>query len=144
MTVWNILASLFAAVLASMGVGGGGLLVIYLVLVLNMDQIRAQGINLLFFICASVCSLPLHFKKKRIQLKTALIFGLSGAGGSIIGCMISGKLDPKYVRLCFGIFLIFAGALTLFKVAKNYYNKFLGGASKASGKQSIPPDSINK
>lgn len=124
MIVWNILASLAAAVLASMGVGGGGLLVIYLVLVLNMDQIRAQGINLLFFICASVCSLPLHLKKKRINLKTALIFGITGAGGSVLGCLLSGKLDPKYVRLCFGIFLIFAGTITLLKVVKKFFGNF--------------------
>ncbi len=125
MIFWNIAASLCAAILASMGVGGGGLLVIYLVLILNMDQMRAQGINLIFFICASLFSLPLHWKKGRINVKTALIFAVTGAAGSILGCILSGRLDPKYVRLCFGIFLIFAGALTLLKVAKKYF----GGSS---------------
>ena len=46
----DIFAGFFAAMLSAMGVGGGGLLVIYLTEILGMEQRCAQGINLLFFL----------------------------------------------------------------------------------------------
>lgn len=115
MTVLNLLASFFAASLAAMGVGGGGLLVLYLVFVLGYEQLPAQGLNLLFFICASACSLPLHFIKKRVMLKTALLFAVTGAVGAVIGCYVSAYLPKNYTRIAFGAFITVAGVITLYK-----------------------------
>ena len=44
----NILIAVLIAALSGMGVGGGGLLVIWLVLTAGMPAPTAQGINLLF------------------------------------------------------------------------------------------------
>ena len=43
------IAGLFSAVAGALGLGGGGVLVLYLTLGMHMPQLRAQGINLLFF-----------------------------------------------------------------------------------------------
>lgn len=51
MLLLDTLASAIIAILTGLGVGSGGLLVIYLTLVSGIDQPVAQGINLLFF-CA--------------------------------------------------------------------------------------------
>ena len=40
--------------LMGMGVGGGGLLIIYLTLYLNLPQLTAQGTNLLLFVLAII------------------------------------------------------------------------------------------
>ncbi len=45
------------ALLAGLGIGGGGLLVIYLVLWTNCEQLSAQGINLLFFLFSSASAM---------------------------------------------------------------------------------------
>ncbi len=111
----DIIASFFAAVLAAMGVGGGGLLVIYLIFVLNMPQLSAQGINLIFFLCASVCSLPFHIKSKRVSFKTAAVFAPAGAIGAYFGCKTALVSDPIYVRLAFGWLITVAGTITLIK-----------------------------
>lgn len=42
------IAGLFSAVAGALGLGGGGVLVLYLTLGMHMPQLRAQGINLLF------------------------------------------------------------------------------------------------
>ena len=46
----NIIIGLLSGAAASMGFGGGFVLIIYLTVFLNIDQITAQGVNLLFFL----------------------------------------------------------------------------------------------
>ena len=50
MRMFDIIISFICALLAGMGVGGGGILIIYLTLFKNLPQATAQGINLLFFV----------------------------------------------------------------------------------------------
>lgn len=121
MLIYNILAATAAAALAAMGVGGGGLAVIYLVLVLGVEQKTAQGINLVFFIIASLCSLPFHAQKGRIKWKIAGIFAFAGAFGAIFGCIFGAKTAPRLVRAAFGIFLIVSGALALLGTVKKAF-----------------------
>lgn len=123
MLIYNVLAATLAAALAAMGIGGGGLAVIYLVLVLGVEQKAAQGINLVFFVIASLCSIPFHAKKGRIKWKISAIFAITGAFGAVLGCILGARTAPKAVRTAFGIFLIFSGALALFGVAKGFIKK---------------------
>ena len=44
-----IIAGFLSGLIGSMGFGGGGVLIIYLVIFTNTPQIVAQGINLIFF-----------------------------------------------------------------------------------------------
>ena len=119
----DVIAAFCAAALAALGVGGGGLLVIYLALILNMEQHAAQGINLLFFIVASLASLPLHFLKKRVKVRPALIFSFFGIFGAWLGCVLSAKTSQGTVRFFFGLMLIAAGSITLFKAFKGSKTK---------------------
>ena len=66
------LASLAAGLLSALGLGGGGILVLYLTLVQGMDQAQAGGINLLFFLPAAAVAVVLHLRKGRIDWKMAL------------------------------------------------------------------------
>ena len=50
MLLYDLLASLLAAALSGLGVGSGGLLVIYLSLFTDLPQRTAQGFNVLFFL----------------------------------------------------------------------------------------------
>ena len=48
MFLWDILAAFLVAVLAGMGIGGGGLLIIYLTIIRNTDPAAARFENLIF------------------------------------------------------------------------------------------------
>ena len=50
----SFIVALITSVLSGLGIGGGGLLVIYLAFFTDTPQITAQGINLLFFIFSSI------------------------------------------------------------------------------------------
>ena len=49
MNIGALLAGLFSGIIGGMGLGGGAVLIIYLTVFKNTEQLRAQGINLLFF-----------------------------------------------------------------------------------------------
>ena len=52
-----------------MGVGGGGLLVIYLTAIKDIPQLAAQGINLLFFLPSAFVSVLLQLKELKNNKK---------------------------------------------------------------------------
>jgi uncharacterized membrane protein YfcA len=60
------LVGLASAILSSMGLGGGGVLLVYLTGFTSLSQINAQGINLIFFIPIAFVSCVLHLKNKLI------------------------------------------------------------------------------
>ena len=110
----DVAAAFAVSVLCGMGVGGGGLFVIYLTLCRGVGQLDAQGVNLAFFICSAAASLCLHFRKRSIPIRRAALLGLFGTLGSIVGVNAAHSVEPSTVRICFGIMLIFAGMLVLF------------------------------
>ena len=113
--VTDILASLLIVVLSGMGIGSGGLLVLYLRAVRDTPQLTAQGLNLLFFIFASAASLCIHVSRRRISFWLVLLLTLGGLAGSLLGSRLASALPEESMRRLFGLFLIGAGALTLLR-----------------------------
>ena len=84
MTEWvtAFLASLAAGFLSALGLGGGGVLVLYLTLAAGMDQAKAGGVNLLFFLPAAAVAVVIHLRQGRIDWRAALRclpFGVAAA-----------------------------------------------------------------
>ena len=115
----NFIASLLVSVLSGMGVGGGGLLVIYLTLFLGKEQFLSQGINLLFFLAASVSSLFIHLRQRKIDWHTVSAIAFIGSLGVILGAVLAGGLPGGILRKIFAVFMMAAGALQLFKKENN-------------------------
>ena len=111
----DILVSFLAAALAGMGVGGGGLLVIYLTLVAGHPQPEAQGINLLFFLCAAGASLLVNRKKRHIDRKNVALTLLGGVGMALVGAWVAMNMNVNLLQKGFGVLLIVAGVVTLFR-----------------------------
>ena len=105
--------SLIIATLSGMGVGGGGLLVIYLTLFEGTKQIVAQGANLCFFIIAGIASTVYNIKKKKLVWKTIFPLSISGVVGTLAGTWIAGTINQDILRKIFGIMLIFGGFASL-------------------------------
>ncbi len=108
------LAAILTGIFASMGLGGGGILIIYLTVVAGMDQTTAQGINLVFFIPISFIAILFYYKKKIIDWKIALIASSVGILGAILGSCLSAYIDSNILSKVFGIFLFFIGINQLF------------------------------
>lgn len=106
-----------------MGLGGGGLFVIYLNIFSDLPQIHMQAINLIFFIFAAGASLLIHLAQRKIYGKVVLIMALCGIVGSIVGSTVALRLDGKILGDIFGVMLILAGIYSLFRSLKRKKSK---------------------
>lgn len=115
----DIIAGIISALIASMGLGGGGVYIMYLTLVKGTDQLSAQGINLMFFIPCSVVALIIYSKSKMIKIKSVLPMILGGISGALIGNFILPKIPQPILRMVFAVFLIVMGLYTVFSKSEN-------------------------
>ena len=108
----NAIVSFLISALSGMGVGGGGLFMIYLALFTDIPQIVCQGINLLFFLFAGGASLIIHMLKRRLFSVTLflLLFALVGAMG---GIFLSDLVNGDILRKMFGVMLVISGIYSL-------------------------------
>lgn len=115
MVVVDFLASFSIAVLSGMGIGSGGLFVIYLTLVSSTPQLAAQGLNLLFFLFSSGSALLYHLFRRRIFWNAVLLLTVTGILGSLLGSLIAGVLPVPIIKRLFGAMLLLSGGVALFK-----------------------------
>jgi uncharacterized protein len=93
-----------------LGVGGGILLVPFLVLAVGMSQHSAEATSLLVVLpTAIVASLTLH-RRGVGDLPTALRIGAVGALGAIVGALLALWLPGDALRTLFAVFLALVGA----------------------------------
>lgn len=111
----DFIAGILFGALAGMGVGGGGLLVIYLTMFDQVGQRDAQGVNIFFFIFASMASMLYHINKRKINFPFVLICSGIGCIFAVLGSYAASRADPQLLRKLFGIMLISAGVFSLWK-----------------------------
>ena len=102
-------------VLSGMGIGGGTLLVIYMVNFAHVEQISAQGINLLYFLPVAASSLISHIRNRLIRLRVFVICSVSGVVAAVGGSLLANVLETGVLRKLFGVLLIAAGLAQIFR-----------------------------
>ncbi len=111
----EFLITMLISCLMGMGVGGGGLYIIYLTLIKDFPQMIAQGTNLLFFIMAGLGSLCLHLRKRKIHILQVVILIGFGCLGSLIFSQLGNILDPEIPKKVLGCVLILGGGISIFQ-----------------------------
>ena len=110
----NIFVGLITGAAASMGLGGGFVLLVYLSIFTNTPQDLAQGINLLFFLPIALLSLIIHIKNKLIDLKLVGKYLILGLPCATVGSFVAGIIDVEILRKLFAAFLLYIGISQLF------------------------------
>lgn len=104
-------------VMASMGLGGGFVLVVWLTLFADVGQRAAQGINILFFLPIAFVSLIMHLKNGLVNKALVKKLAAGGLLGAAIGTLVSQAIANELLRKLFALFLLAFGLRELF--AKN-------------------------
>lgn len=107
--IFSSIAALLAGVFASMGLGGGVILMIYLRMITQTPQLTAQGINLAFFLPIGLLAAVIHTRNKLIHwenVKWCILPGLAGAG---IAALLINNLSEKLLGKAFAFLLLFIG-----------------------------------
>nr|WP_274953767.1 sulfite exporter TauE/SafE family protein [Angelakisella massiliensis] len=136
MNGWNdwlgAAAALGAGILGAMGLGGGGVLLLWLNLT-GMDQRQAQGLNLLFILPVGLAALWFHRKNGLIQWSLLPWLLAGGAAGVLAGHSVAGLLPEEALRKGFGLLLVIT-ALGELKTARRLLHR--QGEEKKNGEQS--------
>lgn len=103
------------AVLSGMGVGSGGLLVVYLTLGAGMEQAAAQMLNLFFFLFAAGASTAVNIHRRKIAWGCVLLLGIGGIVGAVAGTALAATAKPRLLRLLFGGMLSYTGVMGLYR-----------------------------
>ncbi len=114
-----VLIGFFSGMTASMGLGGGSILILFLTMVLNYEQKTAQGVNLLFFIPIALFSTIVYIKNGIIEWKKIIPTIITGMISSFISANILVKMSSSLLRKAFGAFILIIGIKTLFSLTKS-------------------------
>ena len=115
----NIIVGLVTGLIASMGLGGGFVLMIWLTIFEGVGQKAAQGINLLFFLPIAFISLLIHLKSGLIDKSLLKKYLLGGIVGAVLGTLAVQIIPSELLRKLYALFLLAFGARELFSAGKN-------------------------
>ena len=113
MGIFSAIAAFLIAALSGMGVGGGGLFVIYLSLFTDTPQLLAQGANLLFFLFSAGASVTVHLQKRKIYFLLVGIMATVGILGALAGSTVAQLVNQALLRKLFGVLLVISGIFAL-------------------------------
>lgn len=121
--IGQAVAGFLTGIFASMGLGGGFILVVWLTLFMNVSQRAAQGINVLFFLPIAFTALVMHLKNNLINksLVKQMLFG--GIIGAVFGTFGAQIVANELLRKLFALFLIAFGLREIFSAKQNYPQK---------------------
>jgi uncharacterized membrane protein YfcA len=111
----SVLAGLGTGVISAWGIGGGSLLVVYMTAFAGVAQQTAQGINLMYFLPASLTALRSHIKNKLVETKLALYAAATGVLTAAGTSLLASGLDTFLMKKIFGVFIILIGLSEVFR-----------------------------
>ena len=100
--------------LSGLGIGGGSLLIIWLTVVLDMDQVSARGFNLLFFIPSAIVACIIRNHQGNLKWKIAVPAIISGCMAAALCSCAAAWIDMMMLKKIFGCLLIAAGIREVF------------------------------
>ena len=98
---------------AMFGVGGGVIMVPFIVLVLDQSQHVAEGTSLLVIVPTAIAGVIAHHKRGYVDPRKALNLAVTGVIGAVAGAKIALSLSPDRLTTAFGVFTILVGAKLL-------------------------------
>lgn len=123
MSLLTIIAGFISGLVGSLGLGGGGILLMYFSLFTDIAPQKAGGINLLAFLPVGTVAVITYTFKNMIKWKTVLNVILGGIIGVGVGVMLNSMIDTFYLSKIFAAGLIVFGLTQVipFKVLKEFF-----------------------
>ncbi|MGH2775711.1 MAG: sulfite exporter TauE/SafE family protein [Actinomycetota bacterium] len=101
---------LTGALSALFGVGGGLVMVPFMVLALGSDQHLAEGTSLLVIVPTAIVGVIAHTRRGYVSFKHAAFLAAGGVVGSFLGATLALQLEESVLRVILGVFLALTGA----------------------------------
>lgn len=109
-----IISGILSGIFGSLGVGGGGVLIVFLTFFLGFSYTLASGLNLIFFVPIALFSIIIYLKQKRIDIKKSIFMIISGLPGAVLGTYLSTVIETSLLSKLLGAFFIIISLKSLF------------------------------
>ena len=106
---------LVGIVSAMFGVGGGVIMVPYMVTFLDKTQHVAEGTSLMVIVPTAIAGVIAHNKRGYVSFSAGWVIAAFGVGGAILGARLALNLDPEALQRLFGVFTILVGTRIAFE-----------------------------
>ncbi len=116
----EVVIGTISGMVATLGMGGGTILILLLGIFTKLNQHVIQATNLVFFIPTSIVAIIMNIKNKKINYKNAITIIISGIIGAIVGCQISFKFNNTKLKKLFGIFLLAIAIFEIYEIYTSY------------------------
>ncbi len=100
---------------ALLGIGGGMIVVPVLTLFLQVDIRYAIAASLISIVATSSGAAASFLKDHLTNLRVAVLLEAGTVSGAITGVLIASMVEPRFLFLTFGLFLLFSAAMMLRK-----------------------------
>jgi uncharacterized protein len=104
-----IFGLLVGALSALLGVGGGLVMVPFMVLALGVGQHSAEGTSLLVIVPTAAVGVFAHHRSGFVSFLAGALMGLGGIAGSYIGAVVALEAPADLLETLFGAFVIIMG-----------------------------------
>ena len=101
--------SIVGAMSAFFGVGGGLLMVPFMVLVLSSSQHVAEGTSLVVIVPTAVAGVVAHSRRGLVDFRLSGWLSVGGVIGAVLGAGVALGTNGALLRLLFGILVIGVG-----------------------------------
>jgi uncharacterized membrane protein YfcA len=103
-------AGVLVGVLSALfGIGGGILMVPFMVLALGEQQHLAEGTSLLVILPTAVAGVLMHRRRGYVSFPTGILLALGGIGGAWLGALLALRLSADALQTAFGVLMIVTG-----------------------------------
>lgn len=113
------IVGLLSGLTASLGIGGGFVLLIYLTAIASVPQMEAQILNLLFFIPIGIMSVFLHARHGLIEKQIAIKSIIGGIAGVFLGVYLGTLLPNEILSKVWAVFILIIGIRELKRKVKS-------------------------
>ncbi len=117
---WMYIAAFLTGIFASMGVGGGMILIVYLTVFAGFSQVSAQGINLVYFIPIALLALIIHTRNKLVEWKRIIPSLITGLIFSAAGAFAANAVSSDLLGKIYGAFILLIGIKELLYKEKTH------------------------
>lgn len=111
-----VVAGLATGVLSALfGVGGGLVMVPFMVLALSRSQHVAEGTSLLVIVPTAVVGVASHLRRGYVSFRHAVLVATGGIAGAWAGAELALSFDAARLTRIFALFLLVMGVRTVFQ-----------------------------
>jgi uncharacterized protein len=87
------------------GVGGGVIMVPFLVFALDKTQHVAEGTALAVIVPTAIAGVIVHIRNRNVDLRVGALMALGGIAGGYLGASLALSLEGNTLKLIFAIFI---------------------------------------